>query len=1316
MTLRVLSVSAGISGFPNLSALESRWFGGRQTPSGELPDRIKLVRAAAGGAGAGSDTRLGVIAGSGWSAADLEEGLGRKPSSFQILENKRSFLPDAFPLAETWCTEHPEGILLLTAGGREAAGCLVLGSNSGQAGKVHPALAVLDRLDSSEELTRAVGEASAALGERRRWIGLLELAGDMNRLDPVNLPALDQALGISAEFPTTALSLTGSHDRETGDFLALIRAVLSLHRKTIPGSISPAELPETGSDPVDSFYIPELARPWLKAGPEFERIALTAGTLPAGQGAWAVTLTEASRVRELPPVRTAPQSDSPWLIPVSGSDPGDLISNLDRIEELLRAGSSLEELGRNGYAKLSSANEPGLVISLIGTDPQDLQHEIEHARKGVQKALESGAPWNSPRGSCFTPDPLGDHPIALVYPGAFNSYPGMGRELFQTFPPLHQLVEQTTSNISHSLAERLLYPRTLEPLDEQQRKNLAQKMFQHPVELIESGTSLSVLHTLILKEIFQIQPKAAFGYSLGEISMLWANGIWRHAEESSRRWQRSPLFRTQLFGPKTAVQESWGENDPPDDFWASFILKAPREEAARAVSAQDRVYLTISNAPGEVVIAGDRGGCRQVIDRLNCHALPMPFDAVIHNPAMASTYPQFVELYSREIYPQSEMAFYSAAGYEPLELKQDAVAERTAAMTCSPVDFPRLVEKVYRDGARIFIEVGPQRTCSRWIERILKDKPHAVIPVNKKYQPDYQGILKVLSLLLTHRVSLDLSALYPEEVESPAVPETSRSSSIEAGPGPSRPPGRGRKNSSPGSKNGSGKVLGEKVPGGKVPGGKIPGGQGLEGIRMEGQDLERIESGGGKSGGKTSDGIKSGGNGRLPEGGRLTPGKAARPGRPSEVQGSPAPADPDPPTPDWLDFYRHLDRHSARTAESHRSFLHAQAALTRDSFRLLGLDKEDAGPNAHAPPSRSAPRFTTQQIQAFTTGDPADCFGELFADFGGRRIPRLPNGPLRMIDRILEIDGPRGEIREGAVLTSAFDLPSQAWYLQAETGALACAALMEAALQPCGFLSAYQGTIQKKSDLDFYFRNLDGEAALEFWPDLRGRTIHNRVQLLSSSTLGSTIIQKYSFELSLEDRVFYSGESSFGYFTPPMLQNQAGLDGGSPRRPWLRDHPRAGSWLNDPSPGSAGTPQIPSLPRPDRLWAAPAGGVHEKGYLYLTFQPRPQDWYFKAHFYQDPVMPGSLGVQLIIEALKLGARSLGLPGPGAWQLAPGAAVWKYRGQVTPDSDGLEAEVHLKKTRREGSRLSLTADASLWNGGKRIYQISDLTLEQPGGTH
>ncbi len=106
------------------------------------------------------------------------------------------------------------------------------------------------------------------------------------------------------------------------------------------------------------------------------------------------------------------------------------------------------------------------------------------------------------------------------------------------------------------------------------------------------------------------------------------------------------------------------------------------------------------------------------------------------------------------------------------------------------------------------------------------------------------------------------------------------------------------------------------------------------------------------------------------------------------------------------------------------------------------------------------------------------------------------------------------------------------------------------------------------------------------------------------------------------------------------------------------------------------------------------------------------EWFFKAHFYQDPVQPGSLGLQAMTELLQAGmlARGMaeGIPTPRFEAVATGVPhEWKYRGQVLPENTSVTVEVALKEVRIEGAVALAVADAWLWVDGKRIYEARDL---------
>ena len=55
----------------------------------------------------------------------------------------------------------------------------------------------------------------------------------------------------------------------------------------------------------------------------------------------------------------------------------------------------------------------------------------------------------------------------------------------------------------------------------------------------------------------------------------------------------------------------------------------------------------------------------------------------------------------------------------------------------------------------------------------------------------------------------------------------------------------------------------------------------------------------------------------------------------------------------------------------------------------------------------------------------------------------------------------------------------------------------------------------------------------------------------------------------------------------------------------------------------------------DRIEAyIPDGGAHGLGLVVGRIAVDPAFWFFKAHFYQDPVWPGSLGLESFLQLLK----------------------------------------------------------------------------------
>lgn len=355
--------------------------------------------------------------------------------------------------------------------------------------------------------------------------------------------------------------------------------------------------------------------------------------------------------------------------------------------------------------------------------------------------------------------------------------------------------------------------------------------------------------------------------------------------------------------------------------------------------------------------------------------------------------------------------------------------------------------------------------------------------------------------------------------------------------------------------------------------------------------------------------------------------------------------------------------------------------------------------------------YGPEQILAFSNGKPSEAFGEPYRVFDGERtIARLPGPPYQFLDRIVAVGGEPWKMVAGAWAEAEYDIPPDAWYFAADGQELMpFAVLLEVALQPCGWLAAYVGSALTSST-DLSFRNLGGTAEyLQPVTPLTG-TLVTRVKLTRVASSGGMIIQNYDFEVSASDRVVYRGDTVFGFFSRAALAQQVGIREAKPPIPTPEDRAQGISFNYPGRPGF-----------PDSRWRmidsiellSRSGGPNGLGLVRGIKQVRRDDWFFAAHFFQDPVIPGSLGLESLLQLLKVLAceRWGDLSSDSIPRFVPMTGnrhSWQYRGQVIPTNH--EVLVQAVITACDDQKQELKADGYLWADGKVIYQMTDFTLE------
>ena len=357
-------------------------------------------------------------------------------------------------------------------------------------------------------------------------------------------------------------------------------------------------------------------------------------------------------------------------------------------------------------------------------------------------------------------------------------------------------------------------------------------------------------------------------------------------------------------------------------------------------------------------------------------------------------------------------------------------------------------------------------------------------------------------------------------------------------------------------------------------------------------------------------------------------------------------------------------------------------------------------------------------------GAPSEAFGPMYQVFdGGRRVARLPGPPYHFMSRVEAINQPPGQMHTGITVELAWDIPADGFFFAADnTGKMPFCVLLEAALQPCGWLASYVGCATTV-DETLFFRNLDGTGTWHRELSPSDGALCTRATLTKLSKSGAMILVGFDVHCTVDDALVYELSTGFGFFPAQALANQAGLP---VVERWQAQFDRAANVhieLRDED-GHKHFSERPLLPSPSHatsLWMLErvtvvdrAAGAAALGQYRAEQDVDADAWYFKAHFFQDAVQPGSLGLEAISQLLRYAMVDQGLSAPFArprFAAVTGAELtWKYRGQVLPKDDVVTVTLEVTSVTTADGRVRACADGALWVDGRRIYEATNMTMD------
>ncbi|PKG84304.1 PfaB family protein [Colwellia sp. 75C3] len=621
----------------------------------------------------------------------------------------------------------------------------------------------------------------------------------------------------AGESLTRAISCVRSITGEGAGFsqvLGLLRTVIALQQRYIPG-INNWQAPKAEqlvNWQSSSFYLPTESRTRY---PNADGSKHSAAYSCLTQDSYChLVLSEHALENQDDDIRLNGfiASSELHLVLVNGEDEAELQQKLSQLAALLPAKKGHDDLkvmADQQYQQYLTTSTKKYSIALLAESNEELTKEVQLAQQGIKNVFinlsqaelgkvtpNAQTQWKTPKGSYFSAEPAVNsaeessvqsysnksNNVCFMYPGIGATYVGLGRDLFQLFPEIYTDVANLADDIGSSLKDTLLNPRSISRLDFKALKQRDLDLRGNLADIAEAGVGFACVFSKIFTKVFKLNADFATGYSMGEVSMYAALGCWQQPGLMSARLANSATFNERLCGDLLTLRERWNlplpnskteETEAP--IWETYTIKATLAQVEAACIGETRVYCTIINTPDSVLLAGFPADCLRVIDKLGVRAMALNMANAIHSAPAKAEYDDMVALYTMAVNARINTKLYSSSCYLPVPQLSKAIAHSIAKCLCDRVDFPRLVNTLYNNGARVFIEMGPGRSLCSWVDKTLEhenkhqevtqvtgssSKTSVSVPVNAKGVSDELTYFRAIAKLVSHGVKLDLNSLF----------------------------------------------------------------------------------------------------------------------------------------------------------------------------------------------------------------------------------------------------------------------------------------------------------------------------------------------------------------------------------------------------------------------------------------------------------------------------------------------------------------------------------------------------------------------------
>ncbi len=539
------------------------------------------------------------------------------------------------------------------------------------------------------------------------------------------------------------------HTKATAGVAGIIKTALALHHRVIPPHF-PVEQPiEVLQRPDSPLYLTNKALPWIATKNIPRRAAVS--SFGFGGTNFHVVLEEYTGEYR------------PWLHPVasrrwpaelllfSGDDRKNLSENLTLLNRELEAHTDtpLRDLAYNLSMKWEREKE---TVAIVARDLTDLRNKI-----GLTINFLIGDKLIPPPGINYSAGTTSNTKLAVLFPGQGSQYAHMFQELSVYFPDLSATLTEADNLLEDRFRQRFgdnyrlsRYIFRRGAYDENAQSSAAESLTRTDIAQPALG-AVSAGMWRIMRSL-GLEADMLGGHSYGEFVALFAAGYIDFETLMSLSEARGRFI-------VDAVADSGAE------LGTMAAVQATKEEVESIISDIDGVILANHNAPRQSIISGAKSAIQEAKRRFteaDIAAREIPVSAAFHSHFVSPAQTALADLINSTSWRSegSEIPVYSNTTGRTHARDVDQIKQVMVQHLVKPIEFLSQINAMYRDGARVFLELGPKTVLTGLVGNILgNEHPHRAIAVDGN-GGGIVGFLTAIAQLICAGVKINVVELF----------------------------------------------------------------------------------------------------------------------------------------------------------------------------------------------------------------------------------------------------------------------------------------------------------------------------------------------------------------------------------------------------------------------------------------------------------------------------------------------------------------------------------------------------------------------------